>query len=218
MRPVLALWLSFCCVIPSAFAEDYELGVHYQQLPIAVDTATPGQIEVVEVFSYGCVHCFDFEPTLAEWRGALPSDVGFRRLPAIFSEQWSYLAQVYYAAEVLGVTDRAHEPLFEAVHLRQADLRDPNVLAEVFEAAGVSGEELVKVLNSFGVRSRVPQADAYGRMYRVTGVPSLVVNGKYLVDGKMAGNNTRMLQVVDYLVARERGADAPAEEPATPGG
>ena len=190
-----------------AWAEDFQPGVHYAELPIPVDTTSPGKVEVVELFSYGCIHCYQFEDALESWRKGQSGDVVFRRVPAVFNDQFAYLAQVFYAAEALGVTDRVHTPLFEAIHDKQADLRDPNLLASIFtSSANVSGEELIKVLNSFSVRSRVQQADGYGRMYALTGVPSLVVNGKYRVDGRMAGNNTRMLQVVDQLVERERAA------------
>ncbi len=200
-------------VAASVSGAEFQSGVEYEQLPIPVDTIDPKKIEVVEVFSYGCVHCKDFDPALEAWREAQSSDVVFRRVPAIFSDQFSYLAQVFYAAEALGVTDKVHAPIFAAIHDRHEDLRDPNLLAAIFtQHAGVSGEELIKVLNSFSVRSRVQQADGYGRMYRVSGVPSLVVNGKYRIDGKMAGSNTRMLQVADWLVERER--TAPAAAPA----
>lgn len=191
-----------------------EAEVHYQVLPIPVDTLDDNKIEVVEVFSYACIHCFHFDPAIEAWRQKQAEDVAFRRLPAIFNQSWALFAQAYYTAETLGVLDQVHAPIFNAIHLQGDDLRNPNAMAKLFkDVAGVDEKEFTRVFNSFGVRSRVQQADAQGRMYRVTGVPSMIVAGKYRVDGKMAGNNTRMLQVVDYLVAKERAEkhEAPAE-------
>jgi thiol:disulfide interchange protein DsbA len=198
--------LSLLCGI--ARGDSFELGVNYDQLPIRVETADPSKIEVVEVFSYGCSHCFDFQPTIEAWRAKQPADVQFRRVPAVFRDDWKILAQAFYAAEALGVIDKVNRPIFEAIHLKGLNPGDPAVLAAVFnESAGVDGEEFLKVLNSFGVRSKVLQADAQGRMYRLKGTPTLIVDGKYTVYGQSAvGGNADRLSVVDYLVAKERAA------------
>ena len=114
--------------------------------------------------------------------------------------------------------DKVNRPIFEAIHLKGLNAGDPQVLAGVFkDSAGVEGEEFLKVLNSFGVRSKVLQADAQGRLYDLKGVPSLIVDGKYTVYGQSAaGGGADRLSVVDYLVAKERaersqvkGANAP---------
>lgn len=186
-----------------------EVGVNYDLLPIPVEPLDPSRIEVVEVFSYGCPHCYEFEPTIEEWRARQLSDVQFRRLPAVFRNEWVILAQAFYAAEALGVTNKVNRPIFEAIHLKGLNpAHDPTVLADVFkEAAGIDGEEFLKVLNSFGVRSKVQQADAQGRMYRLAGVPTLIVAGKYTVYGQsLTGTGADRLSVVDYLVAKEREA------------
>lgn len=206
MKMIPALCAATLALFTSlALAVTPEVGVHYDLLPIPVETLDPKRIEVVEVFSYGCPHCFEFEPAVEAWRARQPPDVQFRRLPAVFRNEWVILAQAFYAAEALGVTDKVNRPIFEAIHLKGLNpAHDPTVLAGVFkEAAGVDGEEFLKVLNSFGVRSKVQQADAQGRMYRLPGVPTLVVAGKYIVSGQ---NNSDRLAVVDYLVAKERDA------------
>ena len=194
-------------------ADTFEVGVNYDLLPIPVETADPNKIEVVEIFSYGCPHCFDFDPSIEAWKGKQPSDVQFRRIPAVFREDWKILAQAYYAAEALGVVDKVNRPIFEAIHLKGLNPKDPNVLAAVFkESAGVDGEEFNKVMNSFGVRSKVLQADALGRMYRLQGVPTLIVDGKYTVYGQnFVGGNVDRLTVVDFLVAKERAARSQAK-------
>jgi len=187
-------------------AEDFVEGVHYEKLPIEVDTKNDQQIEVVEVFSYACIHCFNFDPMIDAWHERQSADeVTFSRMPAIFSSDWELLAQAYYAAETLNVNDAVHTPMFEGIHVKNQDLRRVPLLVDLFnDAAEVSEEDFKTAYNSFSVRSRVQQAKARGRAYRITGVPSIVVNGKYRIDGKMAGSNTKMLEVVDYLVTLEQ--------------
>ncbi len=194
-------------VTVSARAADFQEGVHYQRLPVPVETKDANRVEVVELFSYACIHCKNFDLTLEAWRGEQADDVLFRRVPAIFNKTWKLLAQAFYAAEVLGIGEKVHQPMFRALHDQGVNLGNPSLLAALFqEVAGVVPSEFTQVFNSFSVRSRVQQAEAHGRAYRVTGVPTLIVDGIYRIDGKMAGNNTKMLEIVDFLIAERRGA------------
>ena len=195
----------FALPVANAVAETFVAGEHYKVLPVAVAPAEAGKVEVVEVFSYACIHCFSFDPLVEGWKAANPEDVRFERLPAIFSPDWAALAQVFYTAEVLGVLDEVHTPIFNGIHVNRVDLRNPSAAAQLLEReAGVDPNEFLEVSNSFSVRSRVQQANARGRAYRVTGVPAMVVAGKYLVDGRSAGSNNKMLEVVDFLIEKER--------------
>lgn len=191
----------------------YEEGKHYERLPIPVDTRDPQKVEVVEVFSYGCIHCKNFQPAMDEWRQHIPDYVDFYRMPATFNRSWEVLAQLYYTAEALGVTDKVHGPIFRAIHDNGVNLTDPSLMAQMFQtAAGVTPEQFNQVFNSFSVRSRVQQAQARGVAYRLSGTPTLIVDGMYRVDGRMAGGNKEMLEVVDYLVEQRRQAAAAAGE------
>jgi thiol:disulfide interchange protein DsbA len=126
-------------------------------------------------------------------------------MPAVFNKDWELLAQLFFTAEVLDIVDKVHTPVFNALHMESIDLSDPQRVAALFEKhAGIQNEQFNDVYNSFSVRSRVQQAIAKGKAYRITGVPSLIVNGKYRVDGQLAGSNTKMLEVVDFLIAKER--------------
>jgi len=188
-------------------------GQHYKVLPISVDTRDKDKVEVVEVFSYMCVHCYNFDPYVEAWHGMQTDGVDFRRVPASFNADWELLAQAYYTAETLGVTAQVHLPIFQGLHEQRQDLRKSDQLAALFEeAAGVAADDFNTAYNSFSVRSRVQQAKALTRAYQVTGVPTLVVNGKYLVDGRMAGGNVAMLQVVDQLVRQEQAATGAAAD------
>jgi thiol:disulfide interchange protein DsbA len=201
-----ALTLFTLAVFP-AQAQPYEEGEHYQRLPVPVKTGDPDQVEVVEIFSYGCVHCKTFEAHLTPWKENQPDHVDFTRVPATFGEAYTTLAQLYYTAEALGVTDQVHRPLFQAIHDRGVNVLDLDLAAELFEEqAGVAPEQFRQVFNSFSVRGRVQQAQARMDVYRVRGTPEIIVDGLYRVDARMAGGHGAMLDVVDYLVEQRREA------------
>ncbi|NIP15428.1 MAG: thioredoxin domain-containing protein [Pseudomonadales bacterium] len=218
MRDMLAFLLTLAVGASApAFAQEWQEGVHYERLPVSVATADAARVEVVEVFSYACIHCKTFDPALEAWRANQPEDVDFRRLPAIFSPQWETLAKAFYTSQALDLGSPVHEAIFRAVHEEGRDLREPGAIAALFqEVAGVSPQQFAQVYNSFGVRSRIEQAKAHARAYRVSGVPALVVDGTYRVDGRMAGSNAAMLEVVNHLVAKlrtARGISAPEPSP-----
>lgn len=201
-----AMWLA----LPGAAAEpEFQEGVHYERLPIPVETRNPEKVEVVEVFSYACVHCKNFQPLIEQWAESAPELVDFHRMPATFNPTWQALAQAYFTAEALDVTDRVHGPIFSAIHDRGVNLAEPERMAELFETeAGIAKERFDQVYRSFSVRSRVQQADARGRAYRLTGTPTLIVDGTFRIDARMAGGNGAMLRVVDHLVAQRAAAAA----------
>ncbi len=207
MRPGIVAWLlSVALLAWSAFSlaeAPYQEGKQYERLPIPVDTRDPHKVEVIEVFSYACIHCKNFHDTLVPWVKKQPAYVDFYRMPATFNPSWEALAQLYYTAEALGVTDKVHWPIFQAIHDRGVNLTDPDLAAKLFQqVAGVPPDKFHDVYKSFSVRSRVQQATARSLAYRVTGTPTMIVDGIYRVDGQMAGSNEAMLDVVDYLVAK----------------
>ena len=206
MRTLTALIVAVFLGLPAA-GQTFEAGTHYDLLPIHVETRNPDSIEVVEVFSYACVHCFNFEPLLQRWQAAQAEDVDFRRVPAVFSPTWELLAKVYFSAEALRVTDKVHYPLFESLHLHGVDLRQPPLLARFFrDVGGVDARRFLSVFDSFSVYSRVQQAKAQSRMYRITAVPTMIVDGTYRIEISPEVEGTKVLEVVDFLVglAREK--------------
>ena len=208
---LIALIASMTLSAPIA-AENYVEGVHYEAIDIPVKTGLEGEqplkVEVVEVFSYMCIHCYSFDPLLKLWEQNKAEQAVFNRLPAVFSADWELMARAFYTAEILDVSEQMHEPLFEAIHKQPKNLRDEDIMAALFlEHAEIPAEEFAESFNSFFVRSRVMQARAKGRAYGITGVPVMIVNGKYRVGGRMAGSNEAMLDVVDFLVRRELAGD-----------
>ncbi|MDX1491382.1 MAG: thiol:disulfide interchange protein DsbA/DsbL [Pseudohongiellaceae bacterium] len=203
--------LAVLLLAPLAFAvvaqpEKYVAGTHYTVLPTAVKTNDPSKIEVVEVFWYGCSHCFRFEPLIENWEASIPADVDFVRFPGMWNDLMKIHAQVFYAAEALGKLEELHSPIFDAINIQGNRLATEQQIAALFaEHGGVSAEEFSKAFNSFSVRTKVNQAEAKMREYQVRSTPNMVVNGKYLIStGESVRTQEEMLEVVDFLVNKER--------------
>jgi len=193
-----------CVLAATVSAADYVAGTHYKELSQPVRTANPDKIEVVEVFWYGCIHCFNFEPKLKEWEKTLPEDVDFHQSPAMWNELMALHARAFYAAEALGKLEVMNGPLFEELNVKRKRLSSEDELAELFVANGVDEAEFRKAFNSFGVKSKVKQADARARGYQITGTPAVIVDGKYLVTAK--GGYDEVLNVAEFLIEKERQA------------
>ena len=201
MKILLSIILAALTLIPAIAEERYLQGNHYELIPIPIDASDDGVIEVVEIFSYGCVHCYNFDPYVEVWKQEQGQNVKFERLPAVFTPEF---AKAYYAAEILDVVDEVHTPIFNALHIERKDMRRKKALAAIFKRhGGVPEEDFLSVYDSFAVQSRVQQARARVAAYRVTGIPTMIVSGKYRIDGRMAGSNNDMLKVVDHLVNAE---------------
>lgn len=190
-------------------ATTFEEGVHYDRIEVPLRARGAGKIEVVEFFSYGCGHCYNFEPMLATWKKSLPDDVLFVPSPVAWNAGLEGLARAFYTAQALGVQQEMHSALFEAIHRDGKKLSSPGELASLFAAHGVAEADFHKAYNSFGVNSQVGQATSRMRSARITGTPELMVAGKYRITTRKAGSQANMLKVVDYLVEKERAARQP---------
>jgi len=205
-RLILVAVASACALISSTLlGAQYEEGVHYQVLDPQAPLSTSGEgIEVSEYFSYGCGHCFQFDPVLNAWLDKQPEDVNFDRTPAVWNDYYGNLAQTYYTLKAMDLLESLHVAVFEAIHIQRKNLSKPGVMADFLEEAGVDPEAFAKVFNSFGVRMSLQQADARGRAYRASGVPTLIVNGKYRIETRGAGSVQEMLKVAEFLIELER--------------
>lgn len=215
MRKLLLIWVCAALTVAgplSAADLEFEEGTHYVELQVPIRTRNPGKIEVAEYFSYGCPHCYQFEPMINAWKSDLGDDVIFKRTPAIWNRDYEIYAQTYYTAEALDALDTMHTPVFQAIHSQGRRLNSPEAMARFFGEHGIDPVDFAKTYSSFGVRARVQQAEAAGRAYRATGVPALIVNGKYRIEGSMAGSNANMLRVANFLIEKERAGMASAAE------
>lgn len=190
---------SFSAVADQPFVE----GTHYQPVRQPLPVPPPGKIEVIEMFWYGCPHCYHFEPLLEKWIEKKPDNVTFIRIPAIFRDSWLLHAQAFYAAKALGVLDKVHHPFFDAIHRENRQLKTKEAIAEFFATLGVPKEDFLQAFESFAVKGKLQQAVVITRNSGITGVPAMIVNGKYRTDAGMAGSFENMLKVVDYLIAVE---------------
>lgn len=202
-----AVFLPLIACAEQAAEEAYKAGEHYVVLPEPVKTRDPKKVEVVELFWYGCSHCYSFEPVLEKWASKSQEDVDFWRSPAMWRDVMVEHAKAFYAAKTLGVLDKMHEPLFKALNVERRKLATEQELADFFAEHGVDPDKFKKAYNSFSVTSGVRLADSRARSYKITGTPEIVVNGKYRIDAKMAGGQQQMLDITDFLIAKERAAN-----------
>lgn len=199
------LWLLLHLVAVSAVASEvFTAGKEYHVLATPQSTSSPGKVEVVEMFWYGCSHCYQLEPILHQWLENRPEDVSFVRMPAILGGSWELLAKAYYTAELLGVLDKIHSELFSDIHERNNRIKDEKTLRQFFVSQGVLPETFDKTFNSFAVTVKVNNARMMTRRYALSGVPTLIVNGKYSTSAGDAGSNENVISVINYLIAQER--------------
>jgi len=190
---------AFAQVTPLRFQE----GVDYELISPAQPTADPAKVEVVEVFWYGCPHCYRFQPYMERWLRTKPENVNYVRLPAVLNESWALLTQAYYAEEALGITDKTHADLFNAIHRDKRRLDTEKSLTEFFVAHGVGADQFRNAFHSFAVESKVQRARQLTQRYGIDGTPSVVINGKYRTGPGMTRSYDRLLEVMDFLVALE---------------
>lgn len=183
----------------------YQEGEDYRRLTTSQGTSSaPDKIEVAEVFWYGCPHCYNFDPVLSDWEEQLPADVAFVRIPVIWNPTNQAHARLMYTAEALGVLDKIHPAVFEAIHQKGDMLTDEDGIVELFESVGVDKEAFLDAYQSFGVSSAVKRAENLTRRYGIRSVPVLVINGKYVTDSPNIKTFGDMLNVTNELVERER--------------
>jgi thiol:disulfide interchange protein DsbA len=183
----------------------FELGTHYLRLsPTQPTSSNPDQVEVAEVFWYGCPHCFDFDPYLERWQETKPDFVNFIRVPAVWNPLLQLHARAFYAAEALGKGAEMHSDFFGEIHERGNMLDSEAKLQEFFGRFGVDPATFKTTFESFGVQEKLQRADELSRRYRIQSVPTIIVNGKYTSDGGQAGSYDDLLALVDELVATER--------------
>lgn len=199
----------------SGFAqiERFVAGTHYVELEAPVNTRDSAKIEVIEAFWYGCSHCFRFEPLVENFEETAAADVDFTRFPAMWNGLMKIHAQVYYTAEALDALDVLHEPVFNAINIQGNRLQNEAQIGDLFAEHGIPKDKFESTFNSFSVRTKVNQAEKRMQDYQIRSTPNMIVNGKYIVTtGENVRTQEEMLEVVDFLVEKERLAMGSAGE------
>jgi thiol:disulfide interchange protein DsbA len=191
-----------------AAATDWEAGKNYFVIDPPQPTASGDKVEVLEVFSYACSHCANFQPYAEQLKASLPAYASFGYMPAIFNAQWEPFARAYYTAQSLGVLDKTHQALFDAVHRDHVPLRSIDDLAGFYAEHGVDKAKFLSAANSFEVESKLSRARELVKNFGVDGTPTIVVAGKYRVTAQSAGGYPKLIELVDYLAEKEHGGSA----------
>mgnify|MGYP000042891634 CR=1 FL=1 len=190
---------------PSWAQQAFRPGKDYLPLerPVASDVG-PGKVELIEFFWYSCPHCNAFEPSFAQWVKAAPKEVVVRRVPVAFRDDFAPQQRLYYTLEALGWVETLHAKVFHAVHVERLGLNTDALIQAWIDKQGVDGKKFAETYKSFGVAGKVKRAVQLQNDYRVEGVPSLGIAGRYYTDGTLAGTMERALKVAESLIARSR--------------
>lgn len=198
------LLLSFGLIHSSNARADIIEGRDYTILTNPQPTQDSNTIEVLEFFWYGCPHCNSLHPHLKTWLIHLPGDVSFRYVPAILRANWVSAAKIFYTIEAIGITDTLHDKIYEAIHRNKIDLNNESVLFDWIEKQGIERKRFEDTYHSFAVQNQVARSTQMTRQYQLTGVPALVINGKYLTSGKMGGTPQDTIKTLELLIEKAR--------------
>jgi thiol:disulfide interchange protein DsbA len=206
LKSLAILMLAFSSLSFAEAPQTPQAGDQFDAVAQAVSTDNPAKIEVLEIFWYGCGHCYSMDAPLNAWVKKLPSDVYFKRVPGLPNPSWAPMAKAFYAMETLGVSEKLHTKLFEAIH-KTKTLDPTNEAAAIAWVTAQSGLDKSKVegaFKSFTTNTSLNRAAIIFRNSGATGVPSLVIDGKYITSSTMAGGNDQALKVADYIIGNVR--------------
>ncbi|MEP7314018.1 MAG: thiol:disulfide interchange protein DsbA/DsbL [Pseudomonadota bacterium] len=189
----------------------WKAGVNYKPIvPAQSTSAEAGQVEVLEVFWYGCGHCYALDPFLESWKKNKAAYIKFVRVPVMWGPAHRSHAKLYYTLEALGKLDALHTKVFDEIHQRgnmlvaADDAKSLQLQLAFAKANGISEADYTREYNGFSVNTKLQRAEELTRRFRVEGVPVIIVNGKYQTDVGMAGGNSELLQLVNDLAASDK--------------
>ena len=184
----------------SASPMKWQEGKSYFLVEPPQPTASGSKIEVLEVFSYACIHCAHFQPIAEKIKKSLPSYAEYSYMPAIFNAQWEPFARAFYTAQSLGVLDKTHDALFNALHVEHKPLGDINSLAAWYANYGVNPDKFISASTSFEVESKMARSLSMVPKYGIDGTPSIIIDGKFRLNRTSAGSDEELMDLVKYLV------------------
>lgn len=179
-------------------------GRDYVVLDPARPVASGERIEVIEFFYYGCSVCYEAQPHIARWLLSAGNTVSLKRVPAASSDAWTTFARIFYALEATGLVARLHWPVYDNHHFDGRRLNEEKNLLDWLQSNGVDAARFKQALDSEEVKTGVETARKMLETYSIRGVPTLVVDGRYVTSARLAGGVKEMMDVVEYLVARVR--------------
>jgi thiol:disulfide interchange protein DsbA len=200
IKTLLLVMLSFSSMLAMAVPAAYIEGQHYKINTQRLAVSDNNTAEVVELFMYTCPHCYHLEPEVEDWKKSIDDKVNFVQVPAVFSPKQIPLATAFYAAEALGVSEKLHPLLFEAIHEDGLHLATQTQILNYVASQGIDRASFEKMMTSFAVKTKVKKAAALTKMSGIDGVPAFVVNGQYHTSGPLAGSVEAIFEVVDFLV------------------
>ena len=201
----LALAASTMASTPAWAQIAFKSGKDYLTLdkPVATEAGN-GKIEVIEFFWYSCPHCNAFEPAFERWVKAAPKDVVVRRVHVAFRPDFEPQQRLYYTLEAMNLLETVHPKVFQAIHVDKLPLNTEALIMSWIEKQGVDKAKFGEIYKSFGVATKVRRVVQLQNEFRIEGVPSLGVNGRYYIDGSLAGSMDRALKVTEALIAQSR--------------
>lgn len=192
----------------STNAADYLAGEHYQILTQPIAGTNNGKIVVNEFFGYTCPHCNEFDPLLHHWAKTQPEDVILVHVPVIFNRSWEPYAKAYYISHQLGVFEQAHRRMYDAIHIDQRRIANRQALEQFFTDLSVTVADFATAYDSFDLKNKLRKGRKMALQANISQVPSILINGQYLITAKMAGSQAKMLEVADFLIMQVKRAAA----------
>jgi len=191
--------------LPLAADAQWVEGTHYELLTVTPELREDGRIEVIEAFWYGCPSCFNFEPHLVRWLQRKPEDVAFVRVAASMAPAWRVHSRAFHTAEALGVLDQMHPRIFHAIHIDRTQLNTVEAFAELFQRhANIDPETFRTTFQGFPVETRMRRGDNIVRRYRVSAVPTIIINGRYSTNPGLTRGFPQLIELMDHLIELER--------------
>ena len=175
----------------------------YQDTREPISTTTGEKIEVTELFWFGCGHCYALEPALDEWKeNSIPENAEFKKVPALFSKRWEFHGQAFYTMKALNVPETAYGRFFRAIHQKKNPMNTMGRLVTFLERYELTQEQVESAFNSFDVNTKMRAAKKITLQSGATGVPAIIVDGKYLTSQQLGGGTSQMFEVVNELVGK----------------
>lgn len=202
---LLFAMLTASFILPAtSFAAEPQVGKEFKVISPAL-VSPKDKIEVIEFFSYGCNHCSDFHPLISKWAEKLPKDVSFRRVPVSFNRpEWARLSKIYYALEATGDLAKLDAAVFIAIHEQRVQFKTDEAVFAWVGSKGADAKKFGDAFSAFSMQAKIQRADQDASAARISGVPSLAVDGKFLINNEAASSYEDVLRITDSVIAKAR--------------